>query len=118
MKKKKKETYHFWILKDDEQRNQKNFHPCKALNFIQKFPENNTGGIYSFKTTQVALAWPYCYKSYNAAENAFVRDLKVLEVISMYLGDRRWLPLINPLKLTLILIKYIPETKTSLSKGK
>ena len=47
-----------------------------------------------------------------------MRDLKVLEVISMYLGDRRWLPLINPLKLTLILIKYIPETKTSLSKGK
>ena len=36
----------------------------------------------------------------------------------MYLGDRPWLPLINPLKLTLILIKDIPETKTSLSKGK
>ena len=46
-----------------------------------------------------------------------MRDLKVLEVISMYLEDLRWLPLIHPLKLTLILIKYIAETKTSLSKG-
>jgi len=36
----------------------------------------------------------------------------------MYLGDRRWVPLINPLKLTLILIKYTPETTTSLTKGK
>ena len=35
----------------------------------------------------------------------------------MYLGDGSWVTLINLLKLTLILIKYIPETKTSLSKG-